>query len=145
MKATLQRLFLNPSLFCSVTGSVSVLQASGSEIPVVIQNMIRMRIPSRGMLPAGELPLPGGEQTGQHFPNLPPSPRAPPFFFFFSLQACGHCGWKGEEQNRRQTCYSLKSSDSHTSWAGSCCSQVLWSALLCTLLAFLGALEHADL
>lgn len=34
------------------------------------------------MLPAGELPLPGGEQTGQHFPNLPPP--LPPFLFFLT-------------------------------------------------------------
>lgn len=56
-----RRDFPNPSLWCSVSSSVGVLQAPGSEMPIIILNMIRM---CTGCFLPGSFPAQGGSKQG---------------------------------------------------------------------------------
>lgn len=82
--------FPNPSLWCSVSSSVGVLQAPGSEMPIIIQNMIRMCVPGTECFLPGSFPAQGGSRQGSVL-----------LIFFFSFTSFWAL-WMGVGENRTE-------------------------------------------
>lgn len=105
--------------------------APGSEMPITIQSMIRMCIPGMGCFLPGSFPAQGGSKQGSVLLIYIG------FFLYKFLETVDGRGAKRTEDNltkigRAQT----------PPLPGPCWSQGLGSALLSTLLAFLGGVEH---
>lgn len=123
------RHFPNPSLWCSVSSSVGVLQAPGSEMPIIIENMIRMCIPGTGHFLLRSFPAQGGSKQGSVLLGF--------FFSFISFWALW-MGGGGREQKRNL----LKLEELRLPHFWSMLEPRLGSALLSTLVALLAGVEH---
>lgn len=97
--------FPKPSLWCSVSSSVGVLQAPGSEMPIIILNMIRMCIPGTGCFLPGSFPAQGGSKQGNVLL----------IFFFFLYKLVGSVDGSGGKRTEHKLAKNCKSSDSPTS------------------------------
>lgn len=85
--------FPNPSLWCSVSSSVGILQAPGSEMPIIIQNMIRMCIPGTGYFLLGSFPAQGGRKQSTVLLIY--------IYFYFSFISFWRLWIEEGEENRR--------------------------------------------
>lgn len=97
--------FPKPSLWCSVSSSVGVLQAPDSEMPIIILNMIRMCIPGTGCFLPGSFPAQGGSKQGNVLL----------IFFFFLYKLVGSVDGSGGKRTEHKLAKNWKSSDSPTS------------------------------
>lgn len=125
------RHFPNPSLWCSVSSSVGVLQAPGSEMPIIIQNMIRMCIPGTGCFLPGSFPAQGGSKQGSVLLVYMD-------FSFISFWAL----WMGGGGRSTEDKLAKIGRVQTPPLPVPCWSHGLGSALLSTLLALLGGVEH---